>query len=205
MKSLQKNSRFHSGLLFCRTILCLGALLGMTMSVGAAAPDKDKPVKDSPPWMRTVVGYAAMEQNLKQILDELAFQAGVPIQVSRTVDGKIKKRRIDGKLSSVLDSLSREYNLIWFSDGGSIYIDRADESITQVFKLQGVTKKKVEDALDRFAFINVRDKVMIGDDGSYVRVTGPDSMNKLVETAISTLDGKDLNLEIIRFGKKTEE
>lgn len=204
MKSLQKNSRFHSGLLFCRTIACLSVLLS-SMSAFASTTEKEKTAKEPPTWMRTVVGYAAMEQSLKQILDELAFQAGVPMQISRTVEGKIKKRRIDGKLSVILDGLAREYNLIWYSDGGSIYIDRADESVTQVFKLQGVTKKKVEEALDRFAFINVREKIMVGEDGSYVRVTGPDSMNKLVETAISTLDGKDINLEVIRFGKKSEE
>lgn len=189
------------------TYLCTAGFLVLFMTwLTPLAASQPASTATPPAWKTRNVGYVVMEQTLKQTLEEIGFQSGVPIQVGRKMDTKVMKKRLEGMLPNVLDEMARDHNLVWFSDGGAIYVERADESTAHVFKIQGARRENIVDALKQFQFINVMDRVQIAPDGSFVRLNGPDSMAKLVETALSTLDkGDSLNIDVIRFGKKFEE
>jgi type III secretion protein C len=155
-------------------------------------------------WRLRTVGYAVIEQPLKQVLDEIAFASGMPMNVGKAVDGKVRARRLEGSVPSVLDQIATEYNLIWFSDGSSLYVERAEDSITQVFRLQGTSKDKVQKALASFELDTMSERIFIADDASNVRVNGPETLTKLVEAALNTINKEPeaTEIEVIRFGQK---
>ncbi len=150
----------------------------------------------------TRVSYIVRTQTVAQVLREIGQLTGTRIVVGSGVKSTLRERHLEGPANAVFDKLSREFGLFWFSDGGVVYVDPAEESKTKFFRVRNASAGSIEDALASAGLATHRDRVQIVGSDGLVRATGPESFHRSVEAILTGMETERGSVHLIKFGQK---
>ena len=151
----------------------------LTASMPTAADDAQ--------WQDTPYRYAAIEQDLSDVLLEFARNVGVPLRLGETLSGTVTQPMAEDSARTFLDSLAREHGLIWYFDGFSLHVVPTDEALTRFVSLRGVAAGEAVRLLSDLRILDRRFPLRVLPDGNVARVSGPPAYVELVEAALATL------------------
>ena len=159
----------------------------------------------APALPTTRIAYVVRAQPLDQLVREIGQIAGVRVVAGPGLRGSVRERRLEGPFNAVLDRLARDFNLFWFSDGGTVYVDPLDEYKTKFFKVRGTTPAHLEQALESAGLARHRDRIQLTGSDGLVRASGSDNFLRVVEAALTGAAGQDTGtVQLIKFGQRVQ-
>ena len=161
-----------------RTRLVAGfAALMIGSSAGAAPlPRGEKPVT-----------YAVVDQDLRDVITEVAQQSGLRVSVSEAVHGRVRGRLPPAPLSDFLDHLAATYGLDWYYDGSALFVTTAAEATSKLLSLGLLSLPQLDANLDALGVADARWPLRGSADGRLVVVNGPPRYVQLVEQTLTAL------------------
>lgn len=133
-------------------------------------------------------GFVSRNESVEQLAASLANG----MRQSAIVSAKAKRRRVSGSFDlasprRVLDQVSDEIGLIWYSDGRFLYLYEAAEATSAVGHLRYATVSSLVDFLDKTRLSDRRYAVRGGTEGTFY-VSGPPVYVDIVMKAARYLD-----------------
>lgn len=138
-------------------------------------------------WLDAPYRYAAIEQDLTDVLHEFGKNLGIPIRLNEALNGAVTIPMTDESARSFLDNLGREHGFIWYYDGFSLHFVPTDEALTRFVNLRGVGAGEAVRLLSDLQILDRRFPLRILPDGNVAMVSGPPAYVELIESALATL------------------
>lgn len=144
-------------------------------------------------------GYIANKEGLKNFFESTLHFTGKPAIVSKLA----AKKQISGNFDlsdpyAMLDSLSKQMGLIWYSDGKTIYIYDSSEVKSTLLSLRNVTLNELNNFLKKSRLYDERYTIEGGNSGTFY-VSGPPIYVDLVVNASKLMD---LNSDGVEIGRQ---
>ena len=148
------------------------------LSAARAAP---LPHSDQP------VTYTVVDQDLRDVITEVAQQSGLRATVSDAVHGRVRGRLPPAPLEDFLNHLAATYGLDWYYDGSALFVTTAAEATSKLLSLGLVSLPQLQANLDALGVTDVRWPLRGSSDGRLVVVNGPPRYVQLVEQTLTAL------------------
>lgn len=146
--------------------------------------------------------YVAHKEDLKSFFESVGSRTGKAVIVSK----QASKKQIDGKFNlnspmDLIDMLSKEMGLIYYTDNNVIYIYDNSEMKSSLIFLQNSTLSELNSFLSSTGLYDERYKIKGGNQGAYY-VSGPPAYVELVINAAKMIDA---NTDSIAIGREKVE
>lgn len=143
-------------------------------------------------------GYVASQEGLRTFFDALSPFIGKPVIVSKSA----ARKQITGQFDfldplQVLDDISRQMGLVWYTDGKAIYIYNSAELQHSLFSLKNVSLTEFVAFLKKTGIYDKRFPIEGNEKGTFY-VSGPPVYLELVLNAAGMMDRSSDGLEIGR-------
>lgn len=143
-------------------------------------------------------GYVASKEGLRSFFEAMSPFLDKPIIVSKAAS----KKQITGNFDfldpmGVLEDLSRQMGLVWYSDGKSVFIYDNAELQHSLFMLRNIRLSEFNQFLKKTGIFDDR-FVITGDDSGAFYVSGPPVYVELVLNAARLMDSSSDGLEMGR-------
>jgi type II secretory pathway component GspD/PulD (secretin) len=146
------------------------------------------------------------ERALDAVFNDVAQIAGMRVRINDRLTGDVvSQRRLDGSLREILESLSTEFNLVWFAERDLVDVSRADTATVKTFQIGRVRDATIRDAIARFGLINADFALEVDESNGVARVFAPPRLSSRIESIIVGLRAPveaNPEVEIIRFGQR---
>ena len=126
--------------------------------------------------------------DLRQALDTFGVAQGVPVIMSRSVDGTFSGAFKDVPASEFLLRLCMMHNLTWYYDGAAIYVYAAGEMQTTLQDLKYMKAQEVRDLLRELGVEDSRFPIKTAANDELIMVSGPPRYVQLVMEMIARAD-----------------
>ena len=156
-------------------------LAGLAVLISSPAWPAPLPQSDRP------VAYAVVDQDLRDVVTEVAQQSGLRVSVSDAVHGRVRGRLPPAPLADFLNHLAATYGLDWYYDGSTLFVTAAAEAASKLLSLGLVSQPQLEANLDALGVTDARWPLRGSPDGRLVVVSGPPRYVQLVEQTLSAL------------------
>lgn len=166
----------------------VAALADTIMTTGAIPPVK--------------INYIVRNQPLENVLREIGHLAGINVVAGSGIRVTLHEKRLEGTADRILDQLARDHALFWFDDGSTVFVDPLEQQKARLFKVKGATQAQLTRAIEAAGLAKHRDRIQLAGKDGLVRVTGPDSFTRAVETALSSTEVESTTIHVVRFGQK---
>ena len=133
------------------------------------------------------VTYAVVDQDLRDVITEVAQQSGLRVSLSEAVHGRVRGRLPPAPLSDFLDHLAATYGLDWYYDGSALFVTAAAEATSKLLSLGLVSLPQLDVNLDALGATDLRWPLRGSTDGRLVVVDGPPRYVQLVEQTLTAL------------------
>lgn len=170
---------FRRPTLFVSLLACLGSL-------AIVRPTAAAPV----PWSEEPLSYTVIDQELRDLLTEVATRLGVRIRVSDAVKARVRGRLPPAQPREFLTRLASIYGFEWFYDGGTLWISSPAESQTRMMALGPVAFDQMTAAMDELGLSDERWPLRASSQAGVVVVNGPPRFVAMAEQALSALQQK---------------
>ncbi|WP_164273910.1 type III secretion system outer membrane ring subunit SctC [Stenotrophomonas sp. B1-1] len=170
-----------------------GALLALVLTTPAASLQaQDVPLQgttiQNPQDLPHAEGFVSRNESVEQLAASLANG----MRQSAIVSAKAKRRRVSGSFDlanprRVLDQVSDQIGLVWYSDGRFLYIYEAAEATSAVGHLRYANVTSLFDFLEKTRLADKRYAVRGGTEGTFY-VSGPPVYVDIVMKAARYLD-----------------
>ncbi|MFB0874365.1 MULTISPECIES: hypothetical protein [unclassified Sphingobium] len=165
--------------------LLLGAVLAAVCL--AAAPH---PVQARASWMTQPYPYVLIAQDAEKIFSEFGRNLNVPIQMSKSVRGRIKGP-IHGILAEdFLDSVTRRGGLGWYFDGFILHICAESEYVSHILEGRGANRQAIFRQARALGLADDRFDLSASPDGRMIRVSGPPAYVAAIERVVQQMSGR---------------
>jgi type II secretory pathway component GspD/PulD (secretin) len=161
--------RMIPGLVFAASLASAGAALGA-----------------EPKWPSGPYKYLVIDQDIKGVLIEFGRNAGLPVDVSDEVKGRLRGQVAAATATAreFLDSLCDSHNLIWYFDGAVLHVNAKAEIRTEVVSLGRLSLKEASEKLTALGVVDARFPVRSTDKASVISVSGPPKFVSMVQQAL---------------------
>jgi type II secretory pathway component GspD/PulD (secretin) len=131
--------RMIPGLVFAASLASAGAALGA-----------------EPKWPSGLYRYLVIDQDIKGVLIEFGRNAGLPVDVSDEVKGRLRGQVAAATATAreFLDSLCDSHNLIWYFDGAVLHVNAKAEIRTEVVSLGRLSLKEASEKLTALGVVD---------------------------------------------------
>ena len=170
----------------CGTRLGLAALAA-ALGSGAPSPGHaaDLPLSDQP------YGYTVLDQDLRDTLRQFGANNGLRVNVSDTVQGRVRGQLGTLAPRAFLDRLAADFGFDWFYDGFTLYATAISEGVNRLVPMNGASAAQLEDALRALGIADTRFAVRPMQGQDLMMVAGPPRFVELVQQAAMALAPKD--------------
>lgn len=177
-------------------LVFIGALLSCAWSSPALAQDD---IVNTTPLENTAISsrgalspgttFVSRGDGVTLLLQSVAAQMQLPVIVST----RAQKKRIEGSFNlrdprSVLDQVSRDLGMVWYTDGQTLYVYDAGETRNAVGHMQHASIAVLNDFLRRTRLADARHGVRGGSSEGTFYVSGPPVYVDIVINAARYLD-----------------
>lgn len=136
--------------------------------------------------------YDARQVQLNELLRDFAGAMGLPIVIADGVTGTVNARFATTP-RSFLDLISRSFGLIWYYDGGAVYVYPSAQMQSRLFKLHGPVAQEAEAKIQSFGLVDSRYplRFLPAQGGMLVFASGPPRHIEVVEALIAVLNDNE--------------
>src|SRR5258707_7934058 len=153
--------RVFTGLAFVAALMSVGpALVGPTL--GADLP--------LPPGPYT---YLVIDQDVKGVLIEFGRNAGLPVNVSDQVKGRLRGQIPTATAREFLDGLCESYGLVWYFDGTALHVSAKTEVRSELVSIGELSPDEATKQLSALGISDTRFPVRTMEDTGVLSVSGP--------------------------------
>ena len=111
----------------------------------ASAESSDGPTME---WFEQDFPYLVVDQALPDALREFGHNLDVPVEVSASIKGRVRRYDHEGSSGDFLSYLAAEHDLQWVFDRGRLFVSSADEQIDRLWSADAGAVGTVETALN---------------------------------------------------------
>jgi type III secretion protein C len=136
--------------------------------------------------------YDARQVALDELLRDFAGAMGLPIVIAQGVTGTVNARFATTP-RAFLDLISRSFGLIWYYDGGAVYVYPSAQMQSRLFKLSGPMAEGAEARLLSFGLVDSRYplRFLPTQGGTLAFASGPPRHIEVVEALIAVLNDNE--------------
>lgn len=168
----------------------LGAvMLSAGLLLGYAAPLHAAEIH----WRTGDFSYVAEGKKLPEFLREFAASQGLVAIVDKEIDGNVSGN-FKMAPARMLDTISRDFGLVWYYDGRFIYFYPAGSVSTKLIKLTSAPPSRLVASLRSLGIDDKRFPLNIDDKEGTVVVTGPARYVDLVDEVAQLVDQRQTSL-----------
>ena len=135
----------------------------------------------------TVLNYAVVDQELRDVIAGLAAQMGLRANVSAQVRGRVHGRLAPARGIEMLDRLASLYGFDWYCDGETLYVSANHEFDSRMLRLDGVSEAEFVAALDKLGIEDARWPLRTTPDANIAIAEGPPRYLALVQQTLDAL------------------
>ncbi|KVO87679.1 hypothetical protein WL21_04665 [Burkholderia ubonensis] len=180
-------------ILFCLAILLaqpLQAAPGDALSEPAEAVESIEPAAGA----ERPQGYAARKESLRSVFEAISTNIGKPIVVSKLAASKKMTGRFNLANREIVNLLSRQFSLINYFDGHTIYVYDASETKNAMITMKNAAPSSVTNFLKQAKLYDARYPLR-SNSGSTLYVSGPPIYVDLVAKMASSIDQESVSLD----------
>lgn len=136
------------------------------------------------PDLNEHVHFFAVEEDVVNILRMIALNAGLRLEATGKVRGNIVNKTFDGQINTIVEQLSKQFNLDWYVAGDTLYVSNMDERTTRIVNLNRIDFKDVSSVLDASGLPSERFSMRSVSNGRALLMSGPPSYLAMAETIL---------------------
>jgi type II secretory pathway component GspD/PulD (secretin) len=162
-----------------------------------------------PKWPSGPYKYLVIDQDIKGVVVEFGRNAGLPVDVSDQVTGRLRGQVAAATATAreFLDSLCDSQNLIWYFDGAVLHVNAKAEIRTELVSLGRFSREEATEKLTALGVADARFPVRSTDNASVISVSGPPKFVSMVRQALQPLPparedsrGDEVRVRVFRGG-----
>ena len=144
-------------------------------------------------WNDRPYSLYAKQDSLHNIITRLAVSAGVPVDVSESVDDIISVKFDQLSRQEIFQQLVNAYGLTWYYDGNRLYVDRLENTQSKTIKLNSLSVAAFKKYLQKLGLIDGSQHVQWQsiDNKRLVYISGPSPFIEKVSEMATMLDGEE--------------
>lgn len=155
-------------------------LLATCLSTGAA-------IAGPVPWPEAPFSHYAENASLTSVLAEFAAGFSLSLSVQPGLEGTVNGRFSARNPTEFISRLSGVYGFTWFTHAGTLYVSKANETITRSLSIPGGGVGNLRQALSDLGVLEPRFGWGELQDKGVVMVSGPPSYVSLMEATLKQL------------------
>ncbi|WP_462383587.1 type III secretion protein [Pseudomonas sp. Marseille-QA0892] len=185
----------------CRLTPAIAALMLSLSGIATAADD----------WRDQPYAYRVIDQDVRGVLTELGRNLGIPVVLSRSVEGKVRGNTRADTAGEFLTRVATANGLVWYQDGAVLMVDSASSVTNRRYDVRGVDAGALRHTLDGLAreaspLVSAR----LNGDGA-LEASGPAGYLERVQQRIDALKpsrpvtrNAEYGIRVFRGGAQTE-
>lgn len=137
---------------------------------------------------------------LQEVLEEIAANAGVSVNISEAVEGRVSLSFRELPLKEIFDRLIRTYHLVWYFDGEALHVSTMSDMESRLVKLKSLSPTLLVRRLRQMGMLSAGNPYVQWDliEGKkMVRLAGPKGFLEQVEKMAVNLDARSGRTSII--------
>ncbi len=140
-----------------------------------------------PKWPAGPYRYMVIDQDIKGVLIEFGRNAGMPVEVSDQVKGRLRGRLAVVTAREFLDSLCEAYGLVWYFDGAVLHVSAKAEIRTELISIGRLSSGEANEKLNALGIADARFAVRSTQDAGVISISGPPAFVSLVRQTLTAL------------------
>jgi type III secretion protein C len=151
------------------------------------------------PWSDKVYSHFSDQEPLESLLETLAASQNTQITVSKRVDDVVSVYFKKKTAKVIFEALVKAHGLIWYYDGGVLYISKKDEMQTGSVNLKYHTTKEFAQSLRQLGVLDDHFYWMESQHDNTVYFKGPEQFVSTVLKMSKVLDKKPARPRIYKW------
>lgn len=131
-----------------------------------------------------------MDSRIDIILESLAATAGVRIEPSEGLRGRVQRRQFVGSVDDILAGLSDELDIEWFAYNGVYYVSHSSETVTRVVRLGDLSLQTAKTGLANAGLNLPALATRSMQNGEAIVLSGPTRLVALAEIILESITEK---------------
>ncbi len=140
------------------------------------------------PWRLPKYTLTARAMDVRQAFDTFGVAEGIPVVMSKSVQGEFSGNFADVPAGEFLDKLSTIHNLAWYYDGAALYVYAASEVQTMMQDLRYMKAGEVCALLKELGVEDERYPIKAASNDELILVSGPPRYVELLAEMIVRAD-----------------
>lgn len=154
------------------------------------------------PWSDKVYSHFSDKEPLSLLLETLAASQNTQITVSKKIEDVVSVHFKKKTAKVIFDELVKTHGLIWYYDGGVLYISKKDETQTGSVHLQYHTTKEFAQSLRQLGVLDDHFYWVESEQDNTVYFKGPERFVSTVLKMSKVLDKKPAKARIYKWVDK---
>jgi len=131
--------------------------------------------------------YYVLLQPVQTLLETVASEADLRLSLSNEVKGVVRKLQTSGKTSDVLDTISANMGLEWFTFNGIIYVSARKEATTRMVRLGDLTPEQAITAIGESGLPLSKVETLPTSVDNVLAISGPPELLAIAEAVIESI------------------
>lgn len=151
------------------------------------------------PWSNKLYTHFSDQEPLVSLLKTLAASQNTQISVSKKIDDVVSVYFKNKTAKAIFDELVKSHGLIWYYDGGVLYISKKDEIQTGSISLKFLTTKEYSQSLRQLGILDDHFYWVESEQDNTVYFKGPERFVSTVLKMSKVLDKKPAKARIYKW------
>ncbi|MCK5895884.1 MAG: hypothetical protein KAG20_03700 [Cocleimonas sp.] len=154
------------------------------------------------PWSKKVYSHFSDQEPLSSLLATLAASQNTQVTVSKRIDDVVSVHFKKKTARTIFKELVKAHGLIWYYDGGVLYISKKDETQTGSVSLEHHTTKEFSQSLRQLGILDDHFYWVESEHDNTVYFKGPERFVSSVLKMSTILDKKPAKPRIYKWVDK---
>ena len=137
--------------------------------------------------LKTGFEYYGEADSLHKLLTALASNAEIGVNIAANVDDKFYGHLQYSQSDEALNYLASAYDLIWYFDGATLYVNRSRDQKSQMLRLQLITPQQLKQTMQSLHIWDARFEWRTIEHNNILMVSGPPRYIELVNQTVALL------------------
>ena len=154
------------------------------------------------PWSDKSYSHFSDQEPLESLLKTLAGTENTQISVSKKIDDVVSVHFQNRTVKDIFEELVKAHGLIWYYDGGVLYVSKKDEVQTGSINLKFNTTKEFSQSLRQLGILDEHFYWVESEHDNTVYFKGPEQFVSTVLKMTNVLDKKPVKSRVYKWVDK---
>jgi type II secretory pathway component GspD/PulD (secretin) len=151
-----------------------------------AMPGAGLPTRASD-WTTQPYAYLVIDQDVRNVLEELASNLGIGLAMADEVKGKVRGKVRGETAEGFLAAICAASGLSWYYDGTTLFVDNAAGNARRTFDIHVLPTARVQQALAALSSGGARSGLQVDERQHQVVASGPRGYLQLIDRQLAAL------------------